>query len=200
MLLLSLGFAPPGMAAPAAPAPTAAPVAGDPATPVQGLDDALLASMHSGASTPASGRYRLLEPVVRQAFDLPLMTRLSVGPEWTTLPPDQQRAAVAALTRYVIASYAHNFRDYAGEKFQVDNVANRGNDKIVQTRLVSTKDTTNITYRMRELDGGWKIIDVYYDGISQLTLQRTDFGAAMAKGGVAALVSHLNGLSDGLMK
>ena len=85
-------------------------------------------------------------------------------------------------------------------KFQVDHVANRGTDKIVQTRLVSTKDTTNITYRMRELDGGWKIIDVYYDGISQLTLQRTDFGAAMAKGGVAALVSHLNGLSDGLMK
>ena len=199
MLVLSLGFAPPGMAAPAAPAPTI-PVAGDPATPVQGLDDALLASMHSGASTPASGRYRLLDPVVRQAFDLPLMTRLSVGPEWTTLPPDQQRAAVAALTRYVIASYAHNFRDYADEKFQVDHVANRGTDKIVQTRLVSTKDTTNITYRMRELDGGWKIIDVYYDGISQLTLQRTDFGAAMAKGGVAALVSHLNGLSDGLMK
>jgi phospholipid transport system substrate-binding protein len=53
---------------------------------------------------------------------------------------------------------------------------------------------------VRDVDGTWKIIDVYYDGVSQLILHRSDFGAAMASGGAPALLAHLNQVSDGLLK
>jgi ABC-type transporter MlaC component len=53
---------------------------------------------------------------------------------------------------------------------------------------------------MREVDGVWKVIDVYSDGVSELTLRRDDFVAAIAAGGVPTLLAHLRKLGDDLMK
>lgn len=169
---------------------------------VQLLDDSLLKSMHAGAGESVAARYRLLEPVIGAVFDLPLMTRLSVGEAWTTFSVPQQQAVIAAFSRLTIAGYARNFQDYGGEKFEIeDNVAERGGDKIVQSHIIPVRDApTTVIYRVRQLGGDWRIIDVYYDGISQITMRRSDFGAAIAAGGAPTLIAHLNALSDGFLK
>ena len=147
-------------------------------------------------------RYRLLEPVVEQVFALPLVTRLAVGPEWTSFSPDQQKALVAAFTRFTVANYAHSFHSFDGQKFEIDdNVAARGAEKLVRTRIIPLRDTpTTLLYRMREVDGNWKIIDVYSDGVSSLALRRSDFAAAIARGGAPELLAYLNKANDDLMK
>jgi phospholipid transport system substrate-binding protein len=172
------------------------------AVQVQHLDAALLESMQAGPALSVGDRYHKLEPVIEQAFDLPLMTSLAVGPDWASFSGEQQRAAIAAFTRLTIASYAHNFRAYGGEKFEIDaNIVSRGIDKVVQTHLIPLHDQpVSLIYRMRESGGVWKIIDVYYGSISQLTTRRSDFAGPVASGGAQALVTHLNSLSDDLMK
>ena len=174
----------------------------DPAvSQVQTLTAALLQSMQAGPAEPMTERYRRLEPVINQVIGLPLMTRLAVGPEWINFSPEQQNATIAAFSRFTVANYAHNFRDFSGEKFEIDDVASRGEDKIVRTRIIPVHDTpVNLLYRMREVDGVWKVIDVYSDGISELTLRRDDFVAAIAAGGAPALIAHLHKVSDELMK
>ena len=57
-----------------------------------------------------------------------------------------------------------------------------------------------LSYRMRESAGAWRIIDVYFGAISQLTTRRSDFAAPLAAGGAKGLITHLNTLSDDLMK
>ena len=170
------------------------------AVPVQTLTAALQQSMKSGAAM--AERYRLLEPVVEQVFALPLVTRLAVGPEWTSFSPDQQKALVAAFTRFTVANYAHSFHSFDGQKFEIDdNVATRGAEKLVRTRIIPLRDTpTTLLYRMREVDGNWKIIDVYSDGVSSLALRRSDFAAAIARGGAPELLAYLNKANDDLMK
>jgi len=169
---------------------------------VQRLHTSLLESMRAGSSLAITDRYRKLEPVIEQVFDLPLMTRLAIGPGWTNFSREQQQATIAAFTRLTVASYAHNFHDFSGEKFELDdNVLNRGEDKIVQAKIISPHDEpTSLVYRMRESGGLWKIIDVSYDGVSELTLRRSDFTAAIAAGGAPVLIDHLNKLSDVQMK
>ncbi len=168
---------------------------------VQTLNAALLKSMQAGRAESMTDRYRDLEPVIKQVFGLPLMTRLSVGPEWTSFSPEQQNALIAAFSRYTVANYASNFRDFSGQKFEIGDVANRGADKIVRTRFIPAHDTpVNLLYRMRELDGVWKVIDVDSSGVSELALRRDDFGAAIAAGGAPVLITHLNKVSDDLMK
>ena len=169
---------------------------------VQRLHTSLLDSMRAGSSLPIADRYRTLEPVIEQVFDLPLMTRLAIGPAWTNFSGEQQQAAIAAFTRLTIASYVHNFHKFSGERFELDdNVLIRGADKIVQTKIIPPHDEpTSLVYRMRESGGLWKIIDVSSDGVSELTLRRSDFTAAIAAGGPPVLIDHLNKLSDVQMK
>jgi phospholipid transport system substrate-binding protein len=184
-------------------APCAHAGAADPAVvPVRSLTAALDKSMQAGPAASMAERYRNLEPVVTQAYALPLMTRICVGPDWAKLSPDDQKAVIAAFTRYTVASYAHNFREADGKKFEIDdNVASRGQDKIVRARLTLPHDTpANLLYRVHEVDGAWKVVDVYYNGVSELNLRRTDFAAALGAGGVTELIAHLNKLSDDLMK
>jgi phospholipid transport system substrate-binding protein len=184
-------------------APSAHAAAADAAVvPVQSLTAALDKSMQAGPAASMAERYRNLEPVVTQAYALPLMTRICVGPDWAKLSPDDQKAVIAAFTRYTVANYAHNFREADGKKFEIDdNVASRGQDKIVRARLTLPHDPpANLLYRMHEVDGAWKVVDVYYNGVSELNLRRTDFAAALGAGGVTELIAHLNKLSDDLMK
>jgi phospholipid transport system substrate-binding protein len=195
VLLWVLGFAPLANSAYAANSDPAA-------VQVQRLHTSLLDSMRAGSSLANIERYRKLAPVVEQVLDLPLMTRLAIGPGWTNFSVEQQQAAIAAFTRLTISSYVHNFRTFSGEKFELDdNVLSRGADKIVQSKIISPHDEpTSLIYRMRESGGLWKIIDVSYDGVSELTLRRSDFSAAIAAGGAPVLIDHLNKLSDVQMK
>jgi phospholipid transport system substrate-binding protein len=169
---------------------------------VQTLTGSLLKSMQAGPTLSAADRYRNLEPVIAQVFALPLMTRVSVGPEWAHFSPDEQKTIIEAFTRFTVANYVHNFHEFSGQKFEVDdNAVSRDQDKIVRTRLIPAHDTpVSLLYRMREVDGTWKVIDVYSDGVSELAVRRGDFTAAIASGGAPALIAHLNRTSDGLMK
>ena len=55
------------------------------AAPVRGFYDALLHTMQDGHKLGQNGRYAALEPVVERSFDIPYMTRMAVGPAWSSL-------------------------------------------------------------------------------------------------------------------
>ena len=178
---------------------TAAPA--DPAAArVEAFDNALLAAMKSGSAAGVKARDRDLTPAVQGAFDIPTMTRFAVGPPWASMTEAQRADLSRAFERYTTANYAHNFDSYSGQKFVIQGVTTRGTDKIVQAQLTSPHGSTNnLIYRLHETPEGWKIIDVYYNGISQLTTRRSDFAGPLASGGAAGLLSHLDALTAKLL-
>jgi phospholipid transport system substrate-binding protein len=169
---------------------------------VDTFDAALIQTMKGGASLGVKGRDKAITPAVQAAFDLSTMTRFAVGPTWAQMTQDQRDALTAAFGRLTSASYAKNFDSFNGERFVIDpNVQTRGPDKIVQCQLIPAHDKpVALLYRMRQAPDGWKIIDVYYDGISQLTTRRADFAQPLASGGAAGLLAHLDALTTKLLK
>ena len=187
----------------AAPAASLAAPPTDPAAVrVDAFDHALIEVMKGGATLGVKGRARKIAPAVEAAFDLPTMTRFAVGPKWADLSAGERDSLTAAFTRLSVASYAHNFDSFSGERFDLDpNVQVRGPDRIVQCKLVPPHDKpVSLLYRMRQTASGWKIIDVYYDGVSQLTTRRADFAQPLASGGAAGLLGHLDALTEKLLK
>jgi phospholipid transport system substrate-binding protein len=182
------------------PAPALA--AADPAAAqIERFDAALTTAMRGGASLGVMGRARMLTPTVEAVFDIPVMTRFAVGPSWVTLSDADRQALAEAFRRLIVASYAHNF-DSGGVRFDLAaNVETRGPDKLVQCKIVPAHgDPANVLYRMRD-DGGWKVIDVYYNNaISELTTKRSDFASSLASGGAKALIAHIDAQIDKLMK
>lgn len=187
----------------AAPATSLAQAADPAAATIQSFDDALLNVMKQAKSLGVQGRYRELQGPVERAFDLPTMTRFAIGPTWSTASAAEQEALIKAFTRLSIATYAHNFDGYDGEKFVLDpKVETRVPDKLVRTQLMSPHDKTHdLAYRMRQgADGRWRIIDVYSDNISQLATRRSDFASTISSGGASALVQKIDALADKQMR
>lgn len=181
---------------PFAASPALSLAADDPAAVrVQAFDGALIAAMKTG-SAGVKARSRGLTPAVESDFDLPTMTRFAVGPGWASMTEAQHAALTSAFTRYTVANYANNFDSYGGQRFAIAGVQTRGADKIVQVQLVSPHGApVSLIYRLHEAPGGWRIIDIYFNGISQLTTRRADFATPLATGGAAGLVSHLDALT-----
>jgi len=86
---------------------------------VQSFYDVLLSTMKDAKELGFSGRYQRLKPAIERAYNLPLMSRLSVGPQWQSLTPQQQASFAAAFDEFTVATYANRFDDYSGEKFEV---------------------------------------------------------------------------------
>lgn len=164
-------------------------------TTIQTFSDALIATMRAGATLGFAGRVTRLTPVIDRSFDLPLSTRLAIGPSWTTMTPADQTALTAAIRRMTIAEYARNFASWNGESISVDTRANlRATDAIVRSTLTRRGGSpVVIAYRLRQSGGSWRIIDVLYNGsISQLATRRSDYARILASGGARALIRHLD--------
>ncbi|HXW40120.1 MAG TPA: ABC transporter substrate-binding protein [Xanthobacteraceae bacterium] len=165
-----------------------------PTATITSFYDALLATMKVGSAIGFAGRSERLAPAIRRAFDLPLMTRLMVGPQWPNLTAGQQEQLVAAFSEFSIATYANRFDDYSGERFEVDPAPSAtSNGVIVHSRLIKTDgDAVQIDYLMRDNNAGWQIIDVYLSGtVSELATRRSEFSAVLRRGGADALVDVL---------
>lgn len=147
------------------------------------FDAALLASMHHDTAP--------LKTVIDSAFNVQVMAASIVGPNWSTMTGEQRDSVTAALRRYLIARFANEFDSFDGEQFQIEPaVQTRGPDKLVRTTVTGNSgDPTQLYYRMRSYQGLWRIIDVYYDGVSQLSTQRADLAAVADD--VPALIAQI---------
>src|ERR1700683_1069485 len=172
-----------------------APSGSEPQAVPQALSDALLQAMKRGPALDFAARVKALEPEVSRDYDMPLMTRLVLGPPWRSMSPDEQQALVAAFSEYSIAVYANRFKNFSGERFVVDPATAKlpSGDVIVHTKLLPHDgDPVELDYLMRSEPDGWRIIDVLLSGtISQMAERRSEYSSALRDGGAAALIRLL---------
>ncbi len=145
-------------------------------------------------------RDKRFAPAITSAFDLATMTRLAVGPAWTSFSAGQQAAVRDAFTHFIIADYASQVTDYSGESFVVEPQTipeSRGGGEIVKTKLLQPGGrTVIINYLVR----GGRVIDVYFNGtISDLATRRDEFASIIASGGADGLIKRLRDRTQSLL-
>jgi len=158
--------------------------------------DRLTDTMKQGESLGYAGRYKKLEPAVKAAFDMPLMTKFAVGPAWQGAKDDEQRRLISAFTAFSVANYASQFKKYDGEKFDIlGEKPAAGGGVIVETTLTPEGEApVSLNYVVREdASGKLKIVDVLLDGsISQLATRRSEFNAIIKRDGIDALITSIS--------
>ena len=165
---------------------------------VQGLYDALLATMKNGRTLGQSGRFTQLEPVIRRSFDIASMARLSVGPSWASLTDGQRQQVTESFARYISAIYADRFDNYAGQKLQVTGEQPAAAGVMVKSQIIKANgEPVNIDYMMRRNGEAWVISDIYLDGaISEVATRRSEFAAILRNEGIDGLIAALNRKAD----
>lgn len=173
---------------------------GNGADTIRAFYSTLLDTMRNGPQLGVQGRYARLAPAIAQNFDIPLMTRLAVGPDWNSLTPAQQAQVTQAFERYIAAVYAERFDSYAGEQLKVTGEEASPAGTVILSQIVkSNGEPVHINYLMRQNGASWRIADVYLNGtISELATRRSEFGSILKTQGINGLISALNNKAQAL--
>jgi len=173
-----------------------------PSDEIHAFYDVLLGNMKNAQALGVKGRYDKLEPVVLAAFDIPFMSRITVGSTWSTLAPEKKQELAKAFGHYIAATYATEFDGYSGEQLQVLGDQKIKHGVIVKSQIVKSDGTPiALNYLMHDNDVRWQIRDIYLAGtISQMAIRRSEFSSVLRNGGIDKLISVLNEKTDGLRK
>ncbi|MFQ5418448.1 MAG: ABC transporter substrate-binding protein [Myxococcota bacterium] len=166
-----------------------------PTAVVDDLHGALLEVMKEADQLGYQGRYDRLLRVLPSFFDLPFMAQKSVGRHWKNADEERRAQLVETFKAFTTANYAGNFDRYTGQTFETlgDEQSTHGT-VLVRTRLVDPHgETVQLNYRVRPVDGRWKIIDIYLNGtVSELALRRSEYSSLIQREGFDSLLVALN--------
>ena len=176
----------------------------DPAAPVHQLCDALIASMKQGEQVGIQARENKLRPVIAAVYDMPAVTKTTLGVSANKLSPEDLQKLSDAYGRFSVATYADQFSKFGGEHFEVGepHPGAQPNTVVVPSVIVGGDGSrTEIDYVMHEANGGWAILDVLFNGsISQVAVRRSEFVPLFRQNGLQGLVDVLDQKTAALEK
>lgn len=132
-------------------------------------------------------------PLIDETHDLDYMARLTLGREWSSLSDADQREFVGLFRAASVMDYARRFRGTEGARFRVTGAqAVAGGRLQVDTALEAPdEEAVPLRYLLHETAGGWRIVNIFARGVSDLALQRSQHQRILATGGIDALDKHL---------
>jgi phospholipid transport system substrate-binding protein len=148
---------------------------------------------------PYETRKQKLHDTFTSAFDVDTMAKFAAGTYWRRADPGQQQEYLKLFGNYVATLYANKFGDYAGQEFKVTGQrASSENDVAVESVIVQTnKQPVKVDFRVRKTAAGFKIVDVYVEGISLLITKRDEFTTVLAREGMGGLLNRLRATAQG---
>ena len=185
VIIFMLGFLPASWAE--------TPDTGGPEQIVNQLHETLLKAMREGERLGYKGRVELLAPVIGHTHDLDFIARTTLGANWTQLDAEQQRTFTDVFRKLSIGTYAGWFKSYDGERFEFLEQQSMPRDQIlVRSRLVPLKgEPVRFDYILRHGKGGWRIVNILADGVSDLALKRVEYRAVLQRDGFSTLIDML---------
>ena len=120
------------------------------------------------------------------------------GRYWKSANEIQQRRYLSLFEDLMVATYAHRFQNYSGEKLEVTSTRPiEEGQALVQTSLQrpGADKALRVDWRVRETDGAYKIIDIMVEGLSMAQTQRAEFSSVLRDNGgdLDKLMTNLEG-------
>lgn len=160
---------------------------------IKNFNAALLEAMKKADQLGYSGRYKLLDPVIRDSFALSFMAQQSLGRHGKSLKSEERDLLIKMYTDWTIATYAARFDSYSGEKFEVVSESNpsQGTVTVISKLIKGNGDEISFHYLMRKIEAAWRVVDIQISGVSQLALTRAQFTGVFREKGLNGLISML---------
>jgi phospholipid transport system substrate-binding protein len=160
---------------------------------VKRFNSALLENMKRADELGFQGRYKLLDPVLRDVFALQFMGEKSLGSHWKDLSPEQRMRYLDLYTDWTISSYAGNFDGYSGEQFEIEEgeLSKGGTVTVISKLVIPHKESVAFHYSLRSFQDGWRIVDITIEDVSQLAMTRSQFMEVIKHKGFDGLLATM---------
>jgi len=143
-------------------------------------------------------REEQVRALLRDGLALELLGRFVLGKAWRKASPGERAEYQRLFGEYLTHTYARRIASYKGETFTItDTKPIAETDAIVLTAIARPNGPPlNAGWRVRNIEGSHKIVDVVVEGVSMAVTQRQEFASITAKDGVEGLIEALRSHLD----
>jgi phospholipid transport system substrate-binding protein len=155
-----------------------------PAAFIQGLGDQTIQILQN-KQMGLKEREAAFNKLFTDGFDVAYIGRFVLGRYWNVASPTQQQEYLKLFATYVVAVYANRFSQYSGEKFTVGASQPNPEGASVASQIVrpSGGPPINITWKVQDESGKYKIVDVIAENLSMTVTQRAEFSSVIERNG-----------------
>jgi phospholipid transport system substrate-binding protein len=161
---------------------------------INGVLETLRADQARAESDPAF----VLEVIEREVFplvDVDGMARLILARHWRDADAGQRERFTVAFRDTLLNAYGVRLADYLDRNVLVIPRRSREDDRmaVVATEIEVGRGQPNliVNYRLRPVDGQWKVFDVEAEGLSFVGNFRSHFNTEINRDGLNALILRL---------
>jgi phospholipid transport system substrate-binding protein len=198
LALACLGAAAPGAHAGESQIATDTPVAA-----VQSLQRGLIAASQQSPHATVDERYKALEPVIVGTHDLAYIAEFALRRQWPTLSEADRTRFIAAFERLSVMTYAARFVNVSSSTFRpiAEEPGTEAGRAHVSTAVARAEaPDVPMEYLLQQGTGGWRIINIVADGVSDLALKRAEYQRILASGTLDTLIEELAAQTERLRR
>ncbi|MFO7763817.1 MAG: ABC transporter substrate-binding protein [Wenzhouxiangellaceae bacterium] len=160
---------------------------------VDRLETVLIENMRAGESLSFDDRFEKLRPLVADIMAVERMGRYLFGRDWAAFDEQQRERFKQAFLDLSAATYAGQFKEFGGERFDPVEVQRQGEDRVVVKRRLTTGSGEKVAfdYLMTHSDDGWQIVTIITDGVSDLAVKRSQYRRLLEDQDFEAVISRI---------
>ncbi len=163
------------------------------ATFIQGTGTDLVGAINSSA--PVQQRRERVAGLLRRAVDIESVGRFILGRFWRTATPAEQQEYTRLFEETLIHNLASRFGEYQGVKFTLGRSQANTEDDVMVSTTIERPNTAAFTldWRVAEVGGQPRIIDMIAEGTSLRLTQRSEYASVIQRnnGQVSALLAAM---------
>ncbi|NRF66618.1 ABC transporter substrate-binding protein [Aquincola sp. S2] len=134
----------------------------------------------------------LVDSKVMPHVNFQRMTGMSVGPQWRSATPEQQKRMLEEFKTLMVNTYAGALTQVKDQVVVVKplRTASEG-DQVVRTEVRGRGEPIQLDYRVEKAGDGWKIYDVNVGGFWLVEAYKGQFAKDLSGGGLDSLITRL---------
>lgn len=120
-------------------------------------------------------------------FDVPAIGRFVVGRYWRAASPEEQNDFLEVFEDAMVQRFLPLLAENSSERFQIGTVtrdSRNENMALIDSRIDRSEgEPYRVSWRVRETDGSFKILDIVAEGVSMAITLRSEYGSVLKRSG-----------------
>ncbi len=162
---------------------------------IQNLGERAVNVLRDKDKTTYAEREFAFRNILVEGFHIKTMSRFVLGRHWGKATQEQREAYNDVFIDFIVRVYASRFDSYDGEVFEIIQALGSEieGDTIVRTQILRPSGGTpiGVDYRVRKINGDYKVVDINVEGISMLHTHRVEFASVINREGMDGLLEEL---------
>lgn len=136
---------------------------------------------------------QLVDAKVMPHVNFQRMTASSVGPQWRTATPDQQKRMLVEFQTLMVNTYSGALTQVKDQSVVVKPLRGAADqtELVVRSEVRGKGDPIQLDYRLEKAGDSWKIYDVNVGGFWLVEAYKGQFAKDLSNGGLDALITRL---------